>query len=366
MDPLGELPRGSLCAGCRRERFAVYAGVATEVCTAGSAEMDASLSVDKSHTMASELEDSEVRGRWEMSGDEVIALFGQFDKDGNGLIDKQDLAEVLMELKPSFWTNERLDLLLQQADKNGDGVIDYSEFVTWVFNTDPLPKAFRGQFRRTVTSLAHSADASILDESETLEVNASTLAGESCTVVVTLDTSVADLKQMVEANLGVRWSQQQLICGLEVLEPGKAPLKQFAGIARATSTPELFVIKIAPCTHVASIMLEEAGCEQVNGIYRRVNSNCYAKDHDTTICIFRYEASASWPAAWYIEHHRRHGIYYAVPDQTIGEGEEDDVDLDTQELGFPLPLSGWEPWAGYLSEPGQVPVPIVKPLEQET
>lgn len=78
-----------------------------------------------------------------MSSDALVRCFRQIDTDGNGFIYRLELASVLQELKPTYWTNERLDLLMQEADRNGDSAIDYSEFVAWVFKPDPLSKAFR-------------------------------------------------------------------------------------------------------------------------------------------------------------------------------------------------------------------------------
>lgn len=293
MDPLGQLPRGSLCLECRRQRFAVYAGVADDakhtggtVTTAGKAAVNSS----------------------------VLAAAGK-------VAVKSSVREAVPCLD-GFEARERM---------------------------------------RPAISAAAALEAMKMDTGEMLKVTASTLGGMSCTVVVKLDSHVADLKRAIQENLGVGACQQQLVCGLEVLEPNTANLRSFDWLTKATSTPELLVIKVAAWTRFDSVRIEAAASAQVNGIYKRVNTNCYVKEGNKDFRMFRYEADVAWPAAWYLECGGRHAMYYAVPDQTLGEGEDADKKV-TQDFGFPLPLEGWEPWTGLLSEPGELPGPLLSPV----
>merc|ERR1712032_30244 len=196
-------------------------------------------------------------------------------------------------------------------------------------------------------------------DGELMDLSVSTLAGASCMISISPSSSVADLKHLIHANLGFECACQQLICGMKVLQPNKALLKSFVGVAKVIEVPNITVIRVGyASTRSEHILMEDAQCPQVNGAYTRANTNCYVKDNDRSIRIFRYEADSSWPAAWYIERAGNRGIYYAVPDQTLGETDE-----DAQELGFPLPLSGWEPWSGAWSDPGQLPAPEAKVLD---
>lgn len=262
MDPLGEMPRGSLCQCCRRERFAVYAGC-------------------------------------------------------------EPLTEQKIDANPPARTCEP----------------------------------------RTV--VPQSKDAGVVATGPEIEVNASTLTGESHRMTIKLDNSVADLKQIVQANLGIWCYEQQLVSGIEVLQPDTAALKQIAGLDLANLTLDILVIRVARSnTRAQRIRMEGAQSAEVNGTYTRMNTNCYAKDGDGTIRIFRYEADPSWPAAWYIECRQTATSWSGMPDQTLGE--ESYVNLDDDEnvkhVGFPLPLSGWEPWTGMSADPGQFPAPIPTPL----
>lgn len=54
---------------------------------------------------------------------------------------------MLEDLKPSFWTVERVQHIFQEADTGGDGAIDFDEFVQWVFQPGLEQKAFRETVR---------------------------------------------------------------------------------------------------------------------------------------------------------------------------------------------------------------------------
>jgi hypothetical protein len=193
---------------------------------------------------------------------------------------------------------------------------------------------------------------------ETIKLNASTLSGKCCTVDVGLDQNVADLKRILQDYLDVPRCAQQLVCGLTVLGLDRALIRDIYELSKATFTPDIMVLKVHPWTRAERIVMEGGMCSEANGTYTRVNTNCYIKDGSHgSIRIFRYEADVSWPAAWYIERNRRHGIYYAVPDQSLTDRL--DGDAEDQELGFPIPLGGWAPWTGVLSTPGELPAPEV-------
>lgn len=62
----------------------------------------------------------------------MVETFRQFDKDGNGTIDKSELAGVLKQLDPQAWTDKKVDILWWALDVNEDGQVSYEEFARWI------------------------------------------------------------------------------------------------------------------------------------------------------------------------------------------------------------------------------------------
>eukprot|EP01080_Neovahlkampfia_damariscottae_P009328 gene9328-1415_t len=55
-------------------------------------------------------------------------LFKEFDLDGNGYLDKEELAKGTKKMGLSF-TDEMIDNMIESADKNKDGKIQLDEFL---------------------------------------------------------------------------------------------------------------------------------------------------------------------------------------------------------------------------------------------
>eukprot|EP00747_Dinoflagellata_sp_TGD_P024978 gnl/TRDRNA2_/TRDRNA2_130927_c0_seq1.p1 gnl/TRDRNA2_/TRDRNA2_130927_c0~~gnl/TRDRNA2_/TRDRNA2_130927_c0_seq1.p1 ORF type:complete len:854 (-),score=169.08 gnl/TRDRNA2_/TRDRNA2_130927_c0_seq1:7-2529(-) len=64
---------------------------------------------------------------------EVLDQFAQFDRNGDGVIDRNELGQVLRHLDSAHWSPESVDRLLAAADCNKDGKIQFDEFVQWIF-----------------------------------------------------------------------------------------------------------------------------------------------------------------------------------------------------------------------------------------
>ena len=63
---------------------------------------------------------------------EVKTAFNRFDKDGSGAIDKNELAQLSLELGHPL-NEEQLEKALKDLDLNKDGVVDLKEFSRWYF-----------------------------------------------------------------------------------------------------------------------------------------------------------------------------------------------------------------------------------------
>ncbi|CAN0134881.1 unnamed protein product [Ectocarpus sp. 6 AP-2014] len=64
---------------------------------------------------------------------EINGAFSFFDKNGDGQVDRQELAEIMRGLGDKL-TDEEIDLLINAADKDRDGTISMKEFVTFMFD----------------------------------------------------------------------------------------------------------------------------------------------------------------------------------------------------------------------------------------
>ena len=83
--------------------------------------------------LANELEGIVNGDHFSFTEDEIGDAFGVFDKNGDGLITKSELRDVMTDLAESL-TDEQLDAMIQEADLDGDGYIDYDEFVKMILS----------------------------------------------------------------------------------------------------------------------------------------------------------------------------------------------------------------------------------------
>jgi len=72
----------------------------------------------------------------------IAALFAQHDKNGDGVIDKKELFEVMTRVGLSGAECENMYI---EADLNKDGVIQYKEFVAWLFDDAPKQEKLPGE-----------------------------------------------------------------------------------------------------------------------------------------------------------------------------------------------------------------------------
>eukprot|EP00440_Ansanella_granifera_P039729 gb/GFBE01043092.1/.p1 GENE.gb/GFBE01043092.1/~~gb/GFBE01043092.1/.p1 ORF type:complete len:486 (+),score=86.20 gb/GFBE01043092.1/:1-1458(+) len=68
--------------------------------------------------------------------EQLSELFSCFDENGDGLIDRREFMDVLRLADESYFTPQRVKLLMAEADKDQKGSINYREFLAWVFHED--------------------------------------------------------------------------------------------------------------------------------------------------------------------------------------------------------------------------------------
>eukprot|EP00931_Biecheleriopsis_adriatica_P048525 TRINITY_DN28033_c0_g1_i1.p1 TRINITY_DN28033_c0_g1~~TRINITY_DN28033_c0_g1_i1.p1 ORF type:complete len:642 (+),score=114.95 TRINITY_DN28033_c0_g1_i1:70-1995(+) len=66
--------------------------------------------------------------------EDVMKLFQLLDTDGNGMIDREELASVL-SLLGAYWTSRRIRNLFRAADVDRDQLISIAEFCNWIFSS---------------------------------------------------------------------------------------------------------------------------------------------------------------------------------------------------------------------------------------
>lgn len=61
---------------------------------------------------------------------EIREIFGHFDKNNNGKIERDEFVSLLEALDADL-TEEQITAGLTELDKNENGVIDFQEFLDW-------------------------------------------------------------------------------------------------------------------------------------------------------------------------------------------------------------------------------------------
>lgn len=61
---------------------------------------------------------------------ELLELFGRFDSDGNGLIDRIEFQKILMALGERS-SEQAVTEQFIAVDKDGDGSVQLEEFIAW-------------------------------------------------------------------------------------------------------------------------------------------------------------------------------------------------------------------------------------------
>ncbi|CAN1215355.1 Calmodulin-like protein 2 [Linum perenne] len=60
----------------------------------------------------------------------MTSVFATFDKNGDGLITKQELRESLKNIQISATEKEAEEMMIRRVDVDGDGMVNFDEFKT--------------------------------------------------------------------------------------------------------------------------------------------------------------------------------------------------------------------------------------------
>mmetsp|Transcript_130154 Transcript_130154/g.278130 ORF Transcript_130154/g.278130 Transcript_130154/m.278130 type:complete len:513 (+) Transcript_130154:76-1614(+) len=82
--------------------------------------------------------DAKEEHEYDSDSKQIMKAFAFFDSNGDGVIERQELQDVLQSLDDVLFTDTVIDQLLKEADADGDGLVHYTEFVTWICDGDSL------------------------------------------------------------------------------------------------------------------------------------------------------------------------------------------------------------------------------------
>lgn len=86
----------------------------------------------------------------------VLEQFREFDSNGDGVITKAELRQVLKALDPGRWTEKRLSQLVKLVDRNGDGNIQFEEFIGWLYGADQANGFTSEEVRKSAAAVLRS------------------------------------------------------------------------------------------------------------------------------------------------------------------------------------------------------------------
>eukprot|EP01050_Picozoa_sp_SAG11_P022597 SAG11_NODE_4311_length_1953_cov_1.192017_2_plen_212_part_00 len=66
----------------------------------------------------------------DMAKEEIMHFFSQIDSDGSGLLDREEVQELLLKMGNPV-EEEQLDTIMYEIDNDGSGQLDLNEFLSW-------------------------------------------------------------------------------------------------------------------------------------------------------------------------------------------------------------------------------------------
>lgn len=104
------------------------------------------------------------------SRDSVKEVFAKFDHDGDGLIQKEELAGVLQGLDADKFDEDAVTAMFEAMDSDGNGEVTLDEFLDWVFGEASMGKEMRRVVEAALGSYGPpEQEAGELDAEDALE-----------------------------------------------------------------------------------------------------------------------------------------------------------------------------------------------------
>lgn len=182
----------------------------------------------------------------ELVNEEVVRIFGVLDVDGEGDIDRQEIAE-LRTLVGIDFEEEQLDALFEEIDEDGGGEIDFDEFSAWLTSGTEISELVRGEIFKKVTGQQTLAEKDALRKLKPKEALA--MLGETLFELVDAnqDKKLArdEITQLFGTKAELKWTVDQLedVADEILLGKAEASMKMLMAWLQTDDMPlrELFV-----------------------------------------------------------------------------------------------------------------------------
>jgi len=97
----------------------------------------------------------------------TLALFQQYDRNGNGTIESIELLAVLTALD-EYWTRARVGILLNALDADADGVLSYEEFLKWVSGDASVSEGLKKLQASNLRAAKEKISRSVLENADAI------------------------------------------------------------------------------------------------------------------------------------------------------------------------------------------------------
>jgi len=179
---------------------------------------------------------------------EILDQFQRFDRNGDGVVDRQELAQVLRHLDATVWTDESIDQILKVVDVNCDGHIQFEEFLQWIFGNDKDTGVATRALDKIDLALQALKDKDfralqdallsfrLLVDVGCLRVSSPSLSVKACTAmgrIVSAARSVLEKPENLRAGYGAVRQMRAILAAVEQLvgECSRPHVRRVAGVA---------------------------------------------------------------------------------------------------------------------------------------
>jgi len=101
----------------------------------------------------------------------VNATFREFDIDGDGCISREELSLVFKLLDSTYWSDRRIDKLLDIIDTNNDGKILFEEFMAWLHKGQDQDDWEEARQAMSISGFTEFKTSDLIINSKTAKIN---------------------------------------------------------------------------------------------------------------------------------------------------------------------------------------------------